>query len=141
MIRRPPRSTRTDTLFPYTTLFRSILPRFAEPDGHPVCVAQPQDIGEVGIGVAVPIFVEAEHHIVVPRGQHPGVIIAPAITLDHNQMLPVDRTDRARDALEPRRQRGIGLLLAAMPAALRPAESRVGKGCVSTFCSRGSRCI
>src|SRR3546814_6722993 len=24
MIRRPPRSTRTDTLFPYTTLFRSI---------------------------------------------------------------------------------------------------------------------
>src|SRR3546814_7682541 len=32
MIRRPPRSTRTDTLFPYTTLFRS-------PDGplSPVC--------------------------------------------------------------------------------------------------------
>src|SRR3546814_4564265 len=27
MIRRPPRSTRTDTLFPYTTLFRS---RFAD---------------------------------------------------------------------------------------------------------------
>src|SRR3546814_14434886 len=28
MIRRPPRSTRTDTLFPYTTLFRS--PRFGD---------------------------------------------------------------------------------------------------------------
>src|SRR3546814_18761248 len=27
MIRRPPRSTRTDTLFPYTTLFRSV-PQF-----------------------------------------------------------------------------------------------------------------
>src|SRR3546814_5524576 len=28
MIRRPPRSTRTDTLFPYTTLFRStVVPR------------------------------------------------------------------------------------------------------------------
>src|SRR3546814_4670508 len=25
MIRRPPRSTRTDTLFPYTTLFRSVV--------------------------------------------------------------------------------------------------------------------
>src|SRR3546814_4927312 len=25
MLRRPPRSTRTDTLFPYTTLFRSLL--------------------------------------------------------------------------------------------------------------------
>src|SRR3546814_6497656 len=30
MIRRPPRSTRTDTLFPYTTLFRSTLA-----DGEP----------------------------------------------------------------------------------------------------------
>src|SRR3546814_19793506 len=29
MIRRPPRSTRTDTLFPYTTLFRSIHPAAA----------------------------------------------------------------------------------------------------------------
>src|SRR3546814_12498718 len=29
MIRRPPRSTRTDTLFPYTTLFRSALRRRA----------------------------------------------------------------------------------------------------------------
>src|SRR3546814_15263076 len=32
MIRRPPRSTRTDTLFPYTTLFRSA-------DPHPARVA------------------------------------------------------------------------------------------------------
>src|SRR3546814_16879051 len=30
MIRRPPRSTRTDTLFPYTTLFRSL----GEQPGH-----------------------------------------------------------------------------------------------------------
>src|SRR3546814_4616503 len=29
MIRRPPRSTRTDTLFPYTTLFRSAAERVA----------------------------------------------------------------------------------------------------------------
>src|SRR3546814_20229167 len=32
MIRRPPRSTRTDTLFPYTTLFRSRV-------GHAPCAA------------------------------------------------------------------------------------------------------
>src|SRR3546814_3401986 len=33
MIRRPPRSTRTDTLFPYTTLFRSIRnPATQEPE-------------------------------------------------------------------------------------------------------------
>src|SRR3546814_3941791 len=38
MIRRPPRSTRTDTLFPYTTLFRSHadrrLRRRLQPQGH-----------------------------------------------------------------------------------------------------------
>src|SRR3546814_14251044 len=33
MIRRPPRSTRTDTLFPYTTLFRS-----AFEQAHPIVV-------------------------------------------------------------------------------------------------------
>src|SRR3546814_2050145 len=32
MIRRPPRSTRTDTLFPYTTLFRSAAVVIIEPD-------------------------------------------------------------------------------------------------------------
>src|SRR3546814_13662944 len=31
MIRRPPRSTRTDTLFPYTTLFRSEAASYAKP--------------------------------------------------------------------------------------------------------------
>src|SRR3546814_11961846 len=31
MIRRPPRSTRTDTLFPYTTLFRSAWDSLREP--------------------------------------------------------------------------------------------------------------
>src|SRR3546814_16292566 len=39
MIRRPPRSTRTDTLFPYTTLFRSLAfgvgdQRFGRPAQH-----------------------------------------------------------------------------------------------------------
>src|SRR3546814_15425812 len=33
MIRRPPRSTRTDTLFPYTTLFRSLRTRRASGRG------------------------------------------------------------------------------------------------------------
>src|SRR3546814_5684676 len=35
MIRRPPRSTRTDTLFPYTTLFRSF--KNWRPRARPVC--------------------------------------------------------------------------------------------------------
>src|SRR3546814_7633116 len=44
MIRRPPRSTRTDTLFPYTTLFRS--------RRRPVRIGQdvPAAGGEIGAG-------------------------------------------------------------------------------------------
>src|SRR3546814_20955318 len=34
MIRRPPRSTRTDTLFPYTTLFRSLPSSIRLQPGH-----------------------------------------------------------------------------------------------------------
>src|SRR3546814_2050980 len=41
MIRRPPRATLTDTLFPYTTLFRSrqssaIVPAFARGNAHTI---------------------------------------------------------------------------------------------------------
>src|SRR3546814_11566231 len=39
MIRRPPRSTRTDTLFPYTTLFRSVCARETS--------LQPRDLVEI----------------------------------------------------------------------------------------------
>src|SRR3546814_20434115 len=50
MIRRPPRSTRTDTLFPYTTLFRSADAGGAERPGRPdmqdVDVALGQDVRE-----------------------------------------------------------------------------------------------
>src|SRR3546814_17614309 len=48
MIRRPPRSTRTDTLFPYTTLFRSLEAALHEAD-HLVAPAGRQD--EVGVVV------------------------------------------------------------------------------------------
>src|SRR3546814_9214850 len=46
MIRRPPRSTRTDTLFPYTTPFRSV------GDRDRPAVAEPADI-RVDPGIAV----------------------------------------------------------------------------------------
>src|SRR3546814_6124220 len=36
MIRRPPRSTRTDTLFPYTTLFRSFDDHFRKRRAGPI---------------------------------------------------------------------------------------------------------
>src|SRR3546814_13222309 len=49
MIRRPPRSTRTDTLFPYTTLFRSV---FAEAEEEVVLRAAIQ-FRDGGYGIPV----------------------------------------------------------------------------------------
>src|SRR3546814_11971442 len=63
MIRRPPRSTRTDTLFPYTTLFRSVVELFA-----------PR-----------PFLVERELHSLVGLGgpvaqtQHPGAGVVQVV--------------------------------------------------------------
>src|SRR3546814_4740488 len=45
MIRRPPRSTRTDTLFPYTTLFRS---------GDTAVILAPRRSHEAAIGLSFP---------------------------------------------------------------------------------------
>src|SRR3546814_4663389 len=55
MIRRPPRSTRTYTLFPYTTLFRSLALHLVHPFAG--------DVAEVGVG--------AIHRVVLRLG--PGV--------------------------------------------------------------------
>src|SRR3546814_6808435 len=45
MIRRPPRSTRTDTLFPYTTLFRSARQGACARRLHPLHYRQPLHLG------------------------------------------------------------------------------------------------
>src|SRR3546814_11255192 len=56
MIRRPPRSTRTDTLFPYTTLFRSTerrgnerpAPRNGDHPPQRPMQSRPPHLGEAG---------------------------------------------------------------------------------------------
>src|SRR3546814_14637480 len=65
MIRRPPRSTRTDTLFPYTTLFRSILLLQILPNILPILMVQcsltmgyailnAAGLSFIGLGIAPP---------------------------------------------------------------------------------------
>src|SRR3546814_8949610 len=78
MIRRPPRSTRTDTLCPYTTLFRS--------------------------GFA---FAEQRHDLAATRGVERHIFVdeladAIGIALRHRD-LPVDRRDHHLLALVPGR--------------------------------------
>src|SRR3546814_8460701 len=81
MIRRPPRSTRTGTLFPYTTLFRSITVQARQRgDGRPALVAadlehavevehRSQDLARIvdlaavfGDGVFQPVVGRSEEH-------------------------------------------------------------------------------
>src|SRR3546814_3649235 len=52
MIRRPPRSTRTDTLLPYTTLFRSLrAPRYLK--SEQIAAPLPGAAGQVKIALVV----------------------------------------------------------------------------------------
>src|SRR3546814_2080614 len=52
MIRRPPRSTRTDTLFPYTTLFRSVVHDDRAVDFRQETLGGPRILGDDRVGVA-----------------------------------------------------------------------------------------
>src|SRR3546814_4929051 len=68
MIRRPPRSTRTDTLFPYTTLFRSYA-TFAARHRNMVPVVNIQCRGIVWMTqqCALVLATRQDRHIVHPR--------------------------------------------------------------------------
>src|SRR3546814_10461513 len=55
MIRRPPRSTRTDTLFPYTTLFRSA-------DGRRVLVVRAGDQDHRAVAELIDQSLRRRHH-------------------------------------------------------------------------------
>src|SRR3546814_15611294 len=79
MVRRPPRSTRTYTLFPYTTLFRSVgqpRPGRVDDDG----VVQPTDPGQV-VRDQVAAAAHVVHH---QRGGGGGVVgRLPGRVVDH----------------------------------------------------------
>src|SRR3546814_7859232 len=53
MIRRPPRSTRTDTLFPYTTLFRSLA---ANPRGKPSAAKTWKDVNPALPAIPIQVY-------------------------------------------------------------------------------------
>src|SRR3546814_1134753 len=83
MIRRPPRSTRTDTLFPYTTLFRSRVGKAHQPNVGQQLQPQPYPHfltgptravlarGAIGAGlvagIAAPAIAAAQQHEPLPR--------------------------------------------------------------------------
>src|SRR3546814_1082036 len=71
MIRRPPRSTRTDTLFPYTTLFRSLRCR-VERDGFAVrlCVEMRRAEAPRSVEPVVPARVRCRFDVSLRSEEH-----------------------------------------------------------------------
>src|SRR3546814_3408582 len=66
MIRRPPRSTRTDTLFPYTPLFRPIACPRRRLDGRSAGIAEPEQLGGLVEGLADRVVDGAAEQRVAP---------------------------------------------------------------------------
>src|SRR3546814_8116590 len=97
MIRRPPRSTRTDTLFPYTTLFRS-RDRVAWKSGFAMRLfAQP--LGEASVEVAHGRDVEAVQPDHGPIGLIAVVVPLPPWSEDqierlHHSFFTIDRCEK-----------------------------------------------
>src|SRR3546814_11556108 len=127
MIRRPPRSTRTDTLFPYTTLFRSI--RRAAPRLH-------RWLGRLYVGAAAIAGVGGLGFILV-KGTIGGTVMDIGFAIYGALMILC--AERAFTHARQRRfdaHRAWAIRLFAL--TVRSEERRVGKGCVRTFRSRWS---
>src|SRR3546814_9958152 len=76
MIRRPPRSTRTDTLFPYTTLFRSLVVEGKVPDLLKNAVVYSLDLGSLIAGTKYRGDFEKRFKAVITELQkRPGSIV------------------------------------------------------------------
>src|SRR3546814_12036436 len=125
MIRRPPRSKRTDPLFPYTTLFRSIAQGSVNKGLVVDYVHNAAAPGLGKIGVLVALESEAPADVLQPLGKQIAMHIAATFPLALN----------AED-IDPaliERERAF--------AADRSEERRVGTECVSTCRSRWSPSI
>src|SRR3546814_9076685 len=67
MIRRPPRSTRTDTLFPYTTLFRSTIEAMADDAATFVAALGYEHVDVLGFSIGGTVVQELMF-------RHPGLV-------------------------------------------------------------------
>src|SRR3546814_16034183 len=116
MIRRPTRSTRTDTLFPYTTLFRSVLDEPCE-----LHVVETQRLLP-RLQRIVLIAAAADHELKARRQRR----LAALEQRDRHQQIVVTLVDmQATEAADAQP-------CAARGCRLTSAARRVGKGCGST---------
>src|SRR3546814_16830988 len=116
MIRRPPRSTRTDTLFPYTTLFRSM-----ESTAVPTII--------LAAGIVTSYSFAGLYGVAIAAS---GMMATTAMQLAIDAFGPI--ADNAGGIAE---MSGLPKEVRERTDKLRSEERRVGKECVSTCRSRG----
>src|SRR3546814_4627804 len=122
MIRRPPRSTRTDTLFPYTTLVRSGRDVALDPSqrGDQVELPHIATVGkarieprEIEIAERVEAVVDGDHDDIAARGELCAIVdrigdaagrIGAAVEIDHHgalgRLLDVGRSEEHTSELQ-----------------------------------------
>src|SRR3546814_11974323 len=102
MIRRPPRSTRTDTLFPYTTLFRSLF--FLVQRGDCARVAAAADIDPVYAAALTQAKADGVEVLCYSCSLSPtGIAVATPLPLVSGPL--VSETGPAAPGLRPDRKR------------------------------------
>src|SRR3546814_11922306 len=111
MIRRPPRSTRTDTLFPYPTLFRSL---------DMMLTARHVGAAEAVTMGLVDRLAPARKSLEVARELAHQIAAFPQIAMRSDRLSTIRQFDLPHDE------------------AIRSEERRFGKECVSTVRSRWS---
>src|SRR3546814_16314019 len=116
--RRPPESTRNDTLFPYTTLFRSIADRVPELFGDRPRMFD-REIGDAAPGIEPVRRGKGLRRTRILTRPATAAVIAPRRAW-HEVERRIDRADE-------------------QPAAMRTEERSIGKECVSTWRSRRGR--
>src|SRR3546814_16308473 len=116
MIRRPPRSTRTDTLFPYTTLFRSQTRADRAPGRGDQRAEEKRGAMANRVHAQFLACAQAQGHELVERGRD-GV-----------------KASGRCDGRRRRRRAGSGAIAATL--ATSSEERRGGKECVRTVKSR-----
>src|SRR3546814_12309934 len=94
MIRRPPRSTRTDTLFPYTTLFRSVSPMISRRE-------------LLAAGAILPLFGASS----ILRANEPDLSALRAITGNARPIEAAERTRRLTRAQALMKANDIGAVV------------------------------
>src|SRR3546814_17830575 len=124
MIRRPPRSTRTDTLFPYTTLFRSF--------GLSLLTDQIDEIKAIFTNPEVDTLLDQILRLDI------RISCTEAIGLGIGRYMLTREVQPADDVSMRLSGGGFCYLWNELGLTPRSEERRVGKACVSTCRSRWS---